>query len=361
MKYPFNSINFNGRDIRIADILNGSALPETQFEGAAFSFVRKWWGEDEFFEQQTSGSTGLPKTILIARKSMVASAKLTQKALDLKAGETAFLCLDPNYIAGKMMIVLAFVTGMKLLAVEPSLNPFEKRVGQQHIDFTALVPAQLTEILKSDSQNMLNEIRNIIIGGASLNEQTIEMLSEFRTHIFATFGMTETISHIALQPINGPFESEYFKVLPGIKIHTDERGCLQIKTPFLSEEIVTNDIVEIKNPTEFKWLGRADNVINSGGVKIIPEKLEAQIQNVFNTMQIPNRYIVSSVPDPQFGNKLVLLVEGNMPIAVDHVRSALQEVLPHNHVPKQILVGAIFVMTENGKIDRLETRKKIGI
>ena len=361
MNYPFDSINFNGRDTRIADILNGSALPETPFEGAAFSFVRKWYGDHEFFEQQTSGSTGIPKTILIARKSMAASAKLTQQALDLKTGATALLCLDPNYIAGKMMIVRAFVTGMKLLAVEPSLNPFENHVSHQPIDFTALVPAQLIEILQSDSQSRLNEIRNIIIGGASLNEQTIERVSQFRAHIFATYGMTETVSHIALQLINGPLKSEYFKILPGVKIHTDERGCLQIKTPFLSEEIATNDIVEIKNPTEFKWLGRADNVINSGGVKIIPEVLEAQIQNVFSTMQIWNRYIVSSVPDPQFGNKLVLLVEGNMPIAVEKVRSALQEVLPHYHVPKQILVGAIFVMTENGKINRLETRKKIGI
>jgi O-succinylbenzoic acid--CoA ligase len=329
MSYPFDSINFNGRDTRIADILNGSALPETPFEGAAFSFVRKWYGDHEFFEQQTSGSTGIPKTILIARKSMAASAKLTHQALDLKTGATALLCLDPNYIAGKMMIVRAFVTGMKLLAVEPSLNPFENHVSHQPIDFTALVPAQLIEIL--------------------------------RAHIFATYGMTETVSHIALQLINGPLKSEYFKILPGVKIHTDERGCLQIKTPFLSEEIATNDIVEIKNPTEFKWLGRADNVINSGGVKIIPEILEAQIQNLFSTMQIWNRYIVSSVPDPQFGNKLVLLVEGNMPIAVEKVRSALQAVLPHYHVPKQILVGVIFVMTKNGKINRLETRKKIGI
>jgi O-succinylbenzoic acid--CoA ligase len=361
MNYPFDSIHVNGRDLRVADILNGPALSASPFEEAVFSFVRKWYGDDEFFEQQTSGSTGLPKSILIARKSMVASAKLTQQALDLKTGENALLCLDPNYIAGKMMIVRAFVTGMKLLAVEPSLNPFQKLLRHEHIDFTALVPAQLTEILKADSRSRLDEIRNIIIGGASLNERTIEMVSEFQAHIFATYGMTETVSHIALQPINGRFESEYFKVLPGIKIDTDERGCLLINAPFLSEKIATNDIVEIKNPTEFKWLGRADNVINTGGVKIIPEKLEAQIQNVFNSMQIPNRHIVSSVSDAQFGNKLVLLVEGNMPIAVEKVRSALQEVLPHLHVPKQILVGAIFVMTENGKINRLETRRKIGI
>lgn len=361
MSYPFTSINFNGRNIRIADILNGSASHETPFEAAAYSFVRKWYGDGEFFEQQTSGSTGIPKTILIARKSMVASAKLTQQALNLKAHETALLCLDPNYIAGKMMMVRAFVTGMKLLAVDPSLNPFEKHVSHLPIDFTALVPAQLTKILQSDFRSRLNEIKNIIIGGASLSEQTIEMVSEFRGRMFATYGMTETVSHIALQSINGPSASEYFKVLPGVKINTDERGCLQIKAPFLNEEITTNDIVEIKNPTEFKWLGRSDNVINSGGVKIIPEKLEAQIQNVFNTMQIPNRYIVSSIPDPQFGNKLVLLVEGNMPIAAERIRSALQEVLPPYHVPKQILVDATLIMTENGKINRLETKKKIGI
>ena len=358
MKYPYDTVHFNGRDVKIAGILNGSATPSTAFESAAYLFIRNWCGDAEFFLQHTSGSTGVPKTISIARTSMVASAKLTQQALDLKEGDSALLCLDPNYIAGKMMIVRSFETGMKLIAVEPSLNPIENLSHHQTIDFTALIPAQLNEILRSKSQNKLNEIKNIIIGGAPLNEPAINMVSGFRSRIYATYGMTETVSHIALQPVNGPEASEYFKVLPGIKIDTDERGRLKINAPFLNEEIKTNDIVEIKNATEFKWLGRSDSVINSAGVKIIPEKVEAHIANVFIALQLTNRFVVSSIPDAAFGDKLVLLVEGILPISSDRLRSALQQALPRYHAPKQIIVNATLVMAENGKINRQETRKK---
>jgi O-succinylbenzoic acid--CoA ligase len=170
--------------------------------------------------------------------------------------------------------------------------------------------------------------------------------------------MTETVSHIALQPVNGPEASEYFKVLPGIRIEIDERGCLKINVPFLKEEITTTDIVEIKSATEFKWLGRSDSVINSAGVKIIPEKLEAQIANVFINLDLANRFVISSIPDPVLGNKLVLLIEGNLPISGDRLSSALQQALPRYHNPKQIIVNATLVMAENGKINRDETRKK---
>ena len=359
MKYPYDTVHFNGRDVKIAGILNESATSSTAFESAAFSFIRSWCGDDEYFLQHTSGSTGLPKSISISRAAMVASAKLTQHALQLKAGEAALLCLDPNYIAGKMMIVRAFVTGLKLLAVDPSLNPFAKLQPHLPIDFAALIPSQLMEILRSDSRDKLNRIKNIIVGGAALSEETRQMLTEVRAQIFATYGMTETVSHIALQALNGKSASEYFKILPGVSVWTDDRGCLQIKTPFLEDEITTNDIVEIKNADEFKWVGRFDNVINTGGVKIIPEQLESQIQNVLTAMQVSNRFVASSVPDPIFGEKLVLLIEGKLSLPVDVVMSSLEEKLPRYHVPRQIVVNANIVTTENGKVNRPETRKKI--
>jgi o-succinylbenzoate---CoA ligase len=361
MNYPFDSIHFNGRDILITDILDGSALPASAFESASFSFVRKWFSDDDAFMQQTSGSTGTPKSITISRKAMMASATLTQQALRLTKGDTALLCLDPNFIGGKMMIVRAFVTGMRLIAIDPSLNPFEKIHQSNHsIDFTALVPAQLTAVLHSDFKYRLNEIKNIIVGGSPLNKKTIELIAEFRAHVFATYGMTETVSHIALQPVNGALTSEYFNVLPGINIDTDDRRCLVINAPFLDGPITTNDVVEIKSSNEFKWIGRWDNVINSGGVKIIPEKLEMQIQNIFTAMQISNRFIVSSMPDTVLGEKVVLLIEGDLPVRVEDLELSLQSALPRFHIPKQIFVDAAFATTENGKINRPETKKKIG-
>lgn len=361
MTYSFHSILFNGREVMLNHILDGSAVPGSPFEASSFAFIRQWCDGTENFTQQTSGSTGIPKFISIARAQMIASASLTQQALQLKAGDTALVCLDPDYIAGKMMFVRSFVTDMKIVAVNPSSNPFQHHLNNSHIDFAAFVPAQLLEILQSVQRARLNELKNIIVGGAALHDNTIGMLSAVSARVFATYGMTETVSHIALQPVNGPAPSEYFKILPGIEINADERGCLQISAPYLNEKITTNDIVEIKSATEFKWIGRSDHVINSGGIKIIPEKVESEIRKVFSDLQIQNRFLVSSVADPVLGNKLILIVEGNLPATVDHVRSYLKQVLPSYHIPKQFFVDIEFVMTENGKINREETRKKIGI
>lgn len=290
---------------------------------------------------------------------MTGSAKLTQQALNLRAGDTALLCLDPNFIAGKMMIVRAFVTGMKLAAIEPSLNPLEKLNPNLQIDFVALIPSQLTEILNSDSRGRLNGIRKIIIGGAPLNERTRNIITEIEAQVYATYGMTETVSHIALQALNGNLMSDYFRVLPGVTINIDDRGCLRIKTPFQENEVTTNDLVEIKNANEFKWIGRFDNVINTGGIKVIPEKLEIEIQQILSVMGVSNKSVISSVPDPTFGETIVLLIEGELQLPISRVISSLSEKLPRYHVPKRILTNATIVRTENGKVNRPETKMQI--
>ncbi len=345
----------------LTDIVNQTATAESPFEESAFSFIQHWSRGAEVFIQETSGSTGKPKSILITREQMAASARLTQKALQLKAAETALVCLDTAYIAGKMMIVRAFENDMQIVIVEPSLNPFKNSVNDIIVDFAAFVPAQLSAILNSEEKHRLNEIKNIIVGGAALPESLINMISAIDARVFATYGMTETISHIALRPINGANRSEYFTVLPGIRVNTDDRGCLQAEVPFLNGQIITNDIVEMKSATEFRWIGRYDNVINSGGIKIIPEVLEGEIRKAFDAMQIQNRFLVSSLPDVTLGSKVVLIIEGNLPITVDRLHSSLKEILPLYHAPKQIFVNTTFEMTKNGKVNRKETIKKIGI
>jgi O-succinylbenzoic acid--CoA ligase len=361
MPYSFHIMRFNGREIRLEDILNKTAQARSAYEESAFSFIRGWSSDSDSFTQRTSGSTGKPKSISISRHQMVASARMTQQVLQLQAGETALLCLDAGYIAGKMMIVRAFTTDMNLIMVDPSSNPLKAIHAKERIDFIALVPAQLSEILQSDENHRLNEIKNIIVGGAELNESITNKISKFSGRVFETYGMTETISHIALRPVNGPWASEYFKTLPGITIGTDDRGCLEIHAPFLPEKVVTNDMVYLKNATSFKWIGRADNIINSGGIKINPESIEGEIQKLFVALQIQNRFIISSLPDPVLSNKLILIIEGNLPTTIERLSTSLKEILPPYHVPRQIIVNAIFATTENGKVNRQETTKNIEI
>ncbi len=360
--YTFDTLTINGRTVRLCDVLNKTATPLTSFEASLFSFTEKWFNDEEEFEQNTSGSTGTPKQIRLRRSQMIASAELTQKALQLKAGETALVCLDPEYIAGKMMLVRSYVTNMKIEAVDPSANPFQDIDEQLAIDFAALVPAQIHAVIHSRQSYRLNTTRNIIVGGAALNEETKGMLSDFRANVFATYGMTETVSHIALQRINGPEASDHFTVMAGITIDRDDRDCLKIRAPYLNDEVITNDIVELKDEKHFKWIGRSDNVINTGGVKIVPERLEAKIEKILALLGIEKRVLISSTPDTVLGNKLILLIEGDFPA---HIRQSMDTVLkrelPRYEVPKEFHTNIPFVFTKNGKINRSETTRQIGI
>ena len=361
MTYSFHSILVNGREVEISAILEETAVPQSSFEASLFSFIHKWYSPADSFVQRTSGSTGAPKPILITRQQMIASARLTEEALALHAGDVALLCLDPEFIAGKMMIVRSFTTDMRIVAVTPSPNPLrEEYLTNVSIDFTALVPLQLKAILLSDQRNILSKIRNILVGGAALGDEANELLSHLRSNVYATYGMTETVSHVALQPLNGPAASEYFTTLPGITVSNDSQGCLEIMAPYLGKKITTHDIVKVHNAAQFKWIGRLDNVINSGGIKIIPEIIEARIAKLFSQLKIENKFLASSQPDSVLGNRLILLVEGILPMTKERLNSHLREVLHPYEIPKEIYVDVDFVLTKNGKINRLETSRKIG-
>ena len=189
----------------------------------------------------------------------------------------------------------------------------------------------------------------------------MEKLSKFNGRVYATYGMTETVSHIALQPVNGPLASEYFTVLPGIKISTDDRGCLEIKGTHFGGPIVTNDIVEINNSSSFRWLGRIDNIINTGGKKVIPEKIEGHVNRLFVQQGVKNKFLISSVSDPVLGNKVILIIEGDLEnTKVETLKAHLRENLRNYEVPKEIYTNIKFILTENGKVNRRETTQQIG-
>jgi O-succinylbenzoic acid--CoA ligase len=358
--YPFSTITINGKEVELGHILGGQADAASEFESSVFSFVKQWHSSDDTFIQKTSGSTGTPKLIVLTREQLVASAKLTEEALQLKTGDCALVCLDPSYIAGKMMLVRSFTIGMKIIATTPASNPLIEIPSAVKIDFAALVPYQLHEIIQTSQFTRLNKIKKLIVGGGALSQQDQEKLQRVSCQVFATYGMTETISHIALQAINGSEASPYFKVLPGIKVNQDQRGCLEIEAKYLGEKkIITNDLVEIRNKSFFKWLGRADNIINTGGIKVIPERVEAEVQKIFEKHKIKNRFLISSLPDAQLENKIVLLLEGKWTgyISFNTLQLELRNKLSNFEIPKELYDGISIVLTDNGKVRRAATRK----
>ena len=354
MNYLFDEIIINNRLVIIQDIIKKTVVAHTSFEENTFSFIRDWFLENEVFTLQTSGSTGTPKQITLTRNQLKQSAVRTLKALQLVSEQTVLVCLDTKYIAGKMMLVRAFEGNLKIVATEPSSNPL-KNITENEINFAAFVPMQLQEILNDPStKNRLNQFNKIIIGGAPINASLELIIQKLSCKVFATYGMTETVSHIALKQINGLERSAYFKTLPGISISKDERDCLVIKLPEFSEKIITNDLVDIIEENCFQWEGRWDNIINSGGYKISPEQLEEKIGFVFNELSINKRFIVSNHPDDRLGQKLILVIEGEK-ITQEQERLLLKKLKSYIHpyeLPKTIHYIKEFTLTNTGKINR---------
>ena len=337
------------------DELAGTKIkPQSEFEKDILDFCKDWLRGKSQFSLTTSGSTGAPKKITLTREQMTASAQMTAQALALKRGHNALICLDTRHIAGMMMLVRSFVTEMNMVVVEPSANPLAKVPPGAQIDFAAWVPYQLRTILETQKES-LDTIRCAIVGGAPVDERLKESLKEVRCSLYATYGMTETISHIALQKLNGPDAQHSFQALPPIRLRTDDRGCLVIKADYLQEEITTNDLVELTGK-QFRWLGRWDNVINSGGIKIIPEVLEQQLEKIFDHLHLNVRFFVTAIPDKNFGEKTALVIEGKEEgFPTEKFRQQVQSALNAYHIPREIKFIERFAQTGSGKIDRLGT------
>lgn len=358
--YPFARIWVNGRHIFIDKILNDKQSPATPFEESIFEFIKAWMGGQESFSLSTSGSTGTPKTITVTRDQMRNSALLTKSKLGLRKNSTALLSLDPKYIAGKMMLVRSLLLGFKIMAVDPTSNPLIKIPVDKCVQFTAFVPYQVHSILESKHPHLLNNLDKVLIGGAPLDSVAREKLNRFQCECYETYGMTETVSHVALRLINTNMKQQYFEALPGVSFSLDERGCLIVKADHLGQTVVTNDLVELIDDSKFVWLGRWDNVINTGGVKVMPEKVEQQLETIFARNNFPHRFFIAAVPDDKLGQKVVLIIEG-VQISSQLLKSSLDElksILSPFEFPKEIYSIPTFPTTDTQKIDRIQTIAK---
>jgi len=335
-------------DFKNFDIKN--ILPRTEFEKKVLQFLQEWFLSSETVSVQTSGSTGTPKIFQIEKSKMLNSAKMTCDFLGLKEADIALLCLPVQYISGKMMLVRAIERKLKLIITTPTSTP----EISENIDFCAMTPLQV-----QNSLDKIHLIKNLIIGGAAVSEKlkneisTTLQFSNSTTRIFETYGMSETLSHIALKQIT-PIQENYFTIFNGVEISVDERNCLKIFAPKLNPEILqTNDIVELLNEKQFKFLGRFDNVINSGGVKIFAEELESLVKK-----HIDKDLVFLGKTDETLGEKLVLIIEGEKD---ENLKSEILNLKFENkfHIPKEILFLEKFPRAENGKVLRKEILKLI--
>ncbi|MEM9362593.1 MAG: AMP-binding protein [Bacteroidota bacterium] len=338
--------------------LNGNSYPSDALKEVAYSLVKEgmdyekpigdflldWCSDKISLEVQTSGSTGIPKKIVLQKSQMLNSAMATGQYFGLKPDDSALLCLPVTSIAGKMMLVRAMVLGLQLDYVKPSSQPLNKI--SKGYDFSAMVPLQAEKSIEQ-----LEGIKTLLLGGAPVSFSLEKNLKDIPSNIYVTYGMTETITHIAARQIR-PKVLVDFELLPHIKISQDERKCLIIDAPNISDNpVVTNDIVELTSETSFKWLGRYDNVINSGGIKLIPEQIEAKLSSI-----ITYRFFVAGIPDKTLGQKLVLIVEGK-PDKEKSIMASIKDknVLGKFEIPKNVIFVKEFIETKTAKVHREKT------
>lgn len=394
---PFNINGHSFSRESLLEYCNGMLetgdLPE--WKEKLYRFIADLLTEDRPIVQQTSGTTGDPKVYELDRMAMLHSAKMTLSFFGLTLENTALLCLPVDYIAGKMMVVRAFAGNLRLVTTEPSGNPLNNL--NQPVDFAAMVPLQVFEALKTPEK--LNEtIGTLLIGGGEISETLRNKIRQLdKVQVYESFAMTETLTHFAVRRLNGPGEDPLFRTLDGVAIGSDDRGCLTVSVEGITRSTVqTNDLVRIHSPGAFEWLGRYDNIIKTGGIKVIPERIEKLVKELTG-----REAVIVPLPDNRLGKRLVLVLEGSETNATgmhrrdedahrnetggthigqsnkdgDHVNepgSGTGSVLPGNlpallktrlekhEIPKEIRFLPRLPRNRSMKIDRLAVQRMIG-
>jgi O-succinylbenzoic acid--CoA ligase len=302
-------------------------------------FYAEWMSDADCVVAHTSGSTGKPKEIHLPKSDMIASARATNAFFGIGRGSVLVCPLSLDYIAAKMMAVRSIIADARLVMMPPS----NTLTIDGEVDLLAIVPSQVDSLLAQP--HLAKAIHNIIIGGAPLSDERRKQLIAAGFNAYETYGMTETCSHVALKHIR----DNAFTAIAGVTFATDSRGCLVVNVPHMSiNQVVTNDVVELHGSSSFTWLGRYDNVINTGGIKVHPEVLEREIADIIGDDCI---FFVTGEPHPKWGQQVVMAIVTNA-ANIPQIEAKLAQKLDHRVMPKKIIAVDGVKRTANGKIIR---------
>jgi O-succinylbenzoic acid--CoA ligase len=340
--YTINGRSYSDHELQVEAEACIQGAPN--WEKSHWQVILDWLSNPEYIEAKTSGSTGSPKIIRHSARAVRASAKITAEYFDLKEGSAVFLCLPSQFIGGKMMILRSLIHGWHLDWCEPSAFPFE--AVHKHYDLVAITPHQCGIALERNYS--FSSFTHILLGGAALSAPMHKVLCGLPNTFYLGYAMTESLTHIAMQKIDALTEPGVFSCLGQTTVHTDSRGCLVIHAPHLdTPEIITNDLGECISPASFRLFGRIDHVINSGGVKVIPEEIEAALAS-----EIQTPFYITKKDDSILGEIVVLKVEDKPwnPERLHRFHEWMDQVLSKFQRPKEIIFVDAFKYTENQKI-----------
>ncbi len=327
------------------DLIDKLAVAHKELRGVA-EFLQLWWSDMDSIDVKTSGSTGKPKVIALPKEAMIKSALKTAEYFQYKAGDTVLNSLPIEFIAGKMMIVRAIVSKLNLIVVSPTSVPLDG-LGDYELAFVPMTPYQLQKTISQNSKE-LGQVRKILLGGGPVADSLINNISLLAPEIYHGYGMTETITHIAVRNLSKGAIA--FSLLPGIEVVIGGQGELVIEADHLPEHIVTTDIGELYGDNGFLWLGRLDNVINTGGVKVHPEAIEKVLKPL-----LPCDCIIIGQEDRVLGQRVVCVLEAHK--LPQDLFNLFDKHLDKFQRPKAVFLLPSFIRTSTQKIQRKPTFK----
>jgi o-succinylbenzoate---CoA ligase len=301
-------------------------------------------------EVKTSGTTGPPKPMVIPREDLIASAKLTAETFDLKEGDRVLHCLPADHVAGRMMLVRAMVLGLDMHIINPRGSVLENLRTEDRFRFAAMIPLQLHRIIQEDRARVERQFDTILLGGGPVSMALREDVRELDVKVYQGYGSTETVTHVAVRRLNGPTRSDRYHAIGDVTFAQDDLGRLVVNTPHLSTKThITNDLADVPGPRTFRWRGRYDNVILSGGKKIFPEQLEERTGGL-----LPFPHFFMPIPDDRLGQAVCLVIETEQrdPTVVQEVLDILAKILHPHEMPRRISATRKLRRTRTGKIIR---------
>ena len=358
---PFTELTVDGRLMRGAEITAwADALVErTRYAPWAIDLrttCRALVDGEGVLPVRTSGTTGAPKAMELPFADVLASIALTRAAFDLKAGDRALLCLPCEFVGGKMMLARAMVLGLDLHVIDPRGGVLKNLRNQDRFRFATMVPMQLHTALHQDRARVEQQFDTILLGGGPVSDTLVDEVRELGTRVYDGYGSTETVTHIALRKLNDGGPEEYFTTLGKVTVRSDADGRLIAETPHLStSRHETNDVIDVLDEHHFKWAGRHDHAILSGGRKILAERLESMTAGV-----VPYAHFFASRPDERLGQRVVLVVEKDTSDGVgqEAIMRMVSGMLDEHERPKEVVFVPTFVRTGSGKVSRERTLER---
>lgn len=315
-----------------------------------YHFLSDWFSDSPYITVHTSGSTGTPKELTVQKEQMMQSAILTCSFFGLGKGDNALLCMPLQFIAGKMVVVRALVAGLRLILRKPSGHPLAD--VEEPLRFAAMIPLQVYNTLQvPEERERLCRTEILIIGGGAINKELEDEIRLLPNEVYSTYGMTETLSHIALRRLNGQQASSAYTPFPSVKLSISPEGTLVINAPLVCDDtLTTNDIATLHPDGTFTILGRKDNIINTGGIKVQTECIEEALHSAISAT-----FAITAVPHPGLGEAIVLLVEKTEDI--EALQHKLASLLPKYQQPRYIRAVDSIPLTGSGKTDRKACRE----